>query len=92
MLIAAVAAFAAGLIAGLVFRPLAIIPIAIIFLVVLFTFGVHRGMPGIVAGLIIVWVMNVGYLSGALLSYYVLGAIFRRPRERSTWLARWFMR
>lgn len=92
MLIAGIAAFAAGVIAGLVFRPLAIIPIAILFLVVLFTFGVHRGMSAIVAGLIIVWVMNVGYLAGALMSFYVLGTLFRRPREGSTWFARWFMR
>jgi len=92
MLIAAFAAFVAGLIAGLVFRPLAIIPIAIVFLVVLFTFGVHRGMSSIVAALIIVWVMNIGYLAGAMLSYYVLGTILGQSRERSNPLSRWFMR
>lgn len=92
MIIASFAAFVAGLIAGLVFRPLAIIPIAVMFLVVLFTFGVQQHMSAIIAALIIVWVMNIGYLSGALLSHFVLGAMFRNARPRSTWFARWFMR
>jgi hypothetical protein len=92
MMIASFAALVAGLITGLVFRPLAIVPIALVFLVVLFTFGADSGLSIILAALIVIWVMNIGYLAGALLSYYVLGTVSGQARARSNPLARWFMR
>jgi hypothetical protein len=68
LLIAMTLALAAGLMTGLLFGPLAIIPVAILFLAIVFAATGTLGVPWIVSAIVVVIAVNVGYLLGALIA------------------------
>lgn len=64
----AIFAFAAGLILGIFFRALAVVGLALIFVLGLVLFGENSGIP-ILSGAVVFTVMvNLGYMAGAMAS------------------------
>lgn len=63
----AIFAFAAGLVLGIFFRALAVLALAIVFVLGLMIFGKGSGIPLLTGSVVFTVLVNIGYMAGALL-------------------------
>lgn len=68
MSVLAIVAFAAGLLLGVLFRPLSVVALAAVVVLALVLFGPHFGIAPLSGGLLAVALINLGYLAGTAMT------------------------